>query len=214
MYKIKKIFYSLQGEGTNSGRPAVFCRFSGCNLWSGLEKDRATAACVFCDTDFRESDSVGGGVYSDPRRLADDIASLWPKQDHNDIRTKPFVVLTGGEPLLQVDESLITALHDREFQVALETNGTLPASKNIDWITVSPKAGIELVQKWGNELKLVFPQKKVDPVIFTELRFDHFCLQPLDDCNSCENTKMAIDYCLKNPLWRLSLQTHKLLGID
>jgi 7-carboxy-7-deazaguanine synthase (Cx14CxxC type) len=202
------MFHSLQGEGRNAGRPAVFCRFAGCNLWSGRESDRLTAACTFCDTDFVGTDGKGGGRFSDPQSLANAIESMWGPSPHH-----RFVVLTGGEPLLQVDDELLTALHDVGFEVAVETNGTLKASSFIDWVTVSPKGSATLVQTTGDELKLIFPQKGVDPAAFEGLAFDHFLLQPMDGPDRDGNTAAAVAYCLDHPRWRLSLQTHKFLGI-
>lgn len=208
-YAVKEVFYTLQGEGTHAGRPAVFCRFAGCNLWSGREQDRATAACKFCDTDFVGLDGQLGGRYPTPFALAEAIASQWPTT----IARSRFVVLTGGEPLLQVDEPLLAALHSSGFEVAVETNGTLPIPPGIDWVCVSPKAGAELIATAGDELKLVFPQAGADPAQFAPLRFAHHYLQPMDGPQRIENTNLAIEFCLKNPQWKLSLQTHKLLGI-
>jgi 7-carboxy-7-deazaguanine synthase len=207
-YAVKEIFYSLQGEGRHAGRPAVFCRFAGCNLWSGRERDRATAACNFCDTDFVGVDGVGGGRFDDAPSLANAVERMWGAG-----REQRFVVLTGGEPLLQVDDELLSDLHELGFEIAIETNGSLRVPSKIDWITVSPKGATLLVQTTGNELKLVFPQKGVDPVKFESLAFDHFMLQPLDGLDRESNTTAAIGYCLKHPLWRLSLQTHKFMGI-
>ncbi len=207
-YAVKEIFYSLQGEGRNAGRPAVFCRFAGCNLWSGRERDRTMAACNFCDTDFVGVDGEGGGRFDDTDALAKAIARMWGGDGD-----RRFVVLTGGEPLLQVDDPLVSALHGRKFEIALETNGSLAAPHGIDWITVSPKGATPLAQTSGNELKLVFPQKDVDPVSFEPLAFDHFFLQPLDGPDRDANTAAAIAYCLQHPRWRLSLQTHKYMGI-
>ncbi len=207
-YAVKEMFYSLQGEGRHAGRPAVFCRFTGCNLWSGRERDRATAACNFCDTDFVGVDGDGGGRFKDTGSLAKAIDKMWG--GGGDER---FVVLTGGEPLLQVGHELVSALHDLGFEIALETNGSLAAPSGIDWITVSPKGSTVLVQTAGNELKLVFPQADVDPASFESLAFNHFLLQPLDGPHREANTAAAVAYCLRHPRWRLSLQTHKLLGI-
>jgi 7-carboxy-7-deazaguanine synthase len=209
-YSVKEIFYTLQGEGAQTGRPAVFCRFSGCNLWSGLEQDRPTAICKFCDTDFVGTGGHGGGKFSAPDGLAEAIASLWPSDDQTG---KRFVVCTGGEPLLQLDEPLIDALHARRFEVAVETNGTQPAPQGIDWICVSPKAHAPLVLSAGNELKLVFPQQDALPEMFATLQFDHFFLQPMDGPERTAHTRRAISYCKAHPRWRLSLQTHKILGI-
>ncbi|MER9182587.1 7-carboxy-7-deazaguanine synthase [Mesorhizobium sp. M0767] len=207
-YAVKEMFYSLQGEGRHTGRPAVFCRFAGCNLWSGRERDRAKAACNFCDTDFVGVNGIGGGRFNDASSLAIGIENMWGGG-----MSKRFVVLTGGEPLLQVGDELVSALHDRGFEIALETNGTLAAPNKIDWITVSPKGATALAQTTGNELKLVFPQVGLDPAIFENLAFDHFLLQPLDGPMVETNTAAAIAYCLRNPHWRLSLQTHKFMGI-
>ncbi len=207
-YAVKEIFYSLQGEGRHAGRPAVFCRFTGCNLWSGRERDRATAVCNFCDTDFVGVDGDGGGRFKDTRSLAKAIDQMWGGGGGG-----RFVVLTGGEPLLQVGNELVSALHELGFEIALETNGSLAAPSEIDWITVSPKGATPLVQTAGSELKLVFPQADVDPTAFENLAFTHFFLQPLDGPDREANTAAAVDYCLRNPRWRLSLQTHKLLGI-
>ena len=208
-YSVKEIFYTLQGEGANAGRPAVFCRFSGCNLWSGLEEDRASAICTFCDTDFVGMGGPGGGRFRSAQELAAAIALMWPA-DWQDGR---FVVCTGGEPLLQLDEALITALHEHGFQIAVETNGTLKAPPEIDWICVSPKSGTELVVRNGQELKLVYPQTGAEPERFEGLKFDHFFLQPLDGEMVADSTHAATEYCLTHPMWRLSLQTHKIIGI-
>jgi 7-carboxy-7-deazaguanine synthase len=206
-YKIKEIFYTLQGEGAQSGRPAVFCRFTGCNLWSGREEDRAKAICQFCDTDFWGTDGLNGGRYS-AAALAEKVAGLWPKA-----MGKPYIVCTGGEPLLQLDAPLIEALHASGFEIAVETNGTIVAPEGLDWICVSPKAGAELVQTSGHELKLVFPQPGAEPELFQHLPFDYFYLQPMDGPVREANTQLALSYCLENPQWRLSLQTHKILEI-
>ncbi len=208
-YKIKEIFYTLQGEGAQSGRPAVFCRFSGCNLWSGREEDRRQAICRFCDTDFRGTDGVNGGRYPDAVALAAKVASLWPAQGAG----APYVVCTGGEPLLQLDEPLIDAFHARGFEVAVETNGTQAAPAGIDWVCVSPKAGAELVLTRGDELKLVYPQPGAEPPRFEHLDFSCFYLQPMDGPDIERNTQLALQYCLEHPRWRLSLQTHKVLEI-
>jgi 7-carboxy-7-deazaguanine synthase (Cx14CxxC type) len=207
-YAVKEIFYTLQGEGRNAGRAAVFCRFAGCNLWSGREQDRAEAACTFCDTDFVGLDGTGGGRFADAEALAAAIAAAWdggggPK----------LAVLTGGEPLLQVDAALVAALHGHGFEVAVETNGTLPPPQGIDWICVSPKAGTELAITAGDELKLVYPQAGAEPERFDGLPFRHFLLQPMDGPDVARNTEAAVAYCLAHPEWRLSLQTHKQLGI-
>jgi 7-carboxy-7-deazaguanine synthase (Cx14CxxC type) len=208
-YAIKEIFYTLQGEGAQSGRPAVFCRFSGCNLWSGREKDRARAVCRFCDTDFVGTTGMGGGHFSSPEALADAVADKWPKADHS----RPFVVCTGGEPLLQLDQRLVDAFHKRDFEIAIETNGTQAAVAGLDWVCVSPKAGAELRFRSGNELKLVFPQVGAPPELYEQLDFQHFFLQPMDGPMREANTQLALHYCLEHPRWRLSLQTHKLLNI-
>jgi 7-carboxy-7-deazaguanine synthase len=208
MYTIKEIFYTLQGEGANAGRPAVFCRFAGCNLWTGREADRATSVCTFCDTDFV---GVGpdGGKFATADDLADAVAARWPVEQ----RDSRFVVCTGGEPLLQLDSAAIDALHARGFAVAVETNGTQEAPSGIDWICVSPKAQAPVVLDHGHELKLVFPQRDVDPRRFESMAFENFYLQPMDGPQQAENTQAAMDYCLAHPRWRLSIQTHKLLGI-
>ena len=207
MYKVKEIYYTLQGEGAHTGRTAVFLRFAGCNLWSGREQDRHKAICRFCDTDFVGTNGPNGGSYP-ADALADLVASLFPAGG------TPYVVCTGGEPLLQLDAPLIRALHDRGIEVGVETNGTLPLPDGLDWVCVSPKAGSELVADRGDELKLVFPQPGAMPENFLETRFDHYYLQPMDGPRQAENTALAVDYCLKNPRWRLSMQTHKYLGID
>jgi 7-carboxy-7-deazaguanine synthase (Cx14CxxC type) len=209
-YAIKEIFYTLQGEGAQAGRPAVFCRFSGCNLWSGRESDRATAFCQFCDTDFVGVDGPGGGKFESAEALAAAIEQKWPRESS---LGKRFVVCTGGEPLLQLDASLIQALHSRDFEIAVETNGTVAAPAGVDWLCVSPKAGTKLAQKSGDELKLVYPQAGADPEAFELLPFRHFFLQPMDGPSRSANTGLAVRYCLDHPQWRLSLQTHKFLGI-
>ena len=210
MYAVKEIYYTLQGEGVQTGRAAVFCRFAGCNLWSGREEDRAGATCNFCDTDFVGTDGPGGGKFAQAEALARACRTVW----RGNSGTPPFVVLTGGEPMLQVDEPLIAALHALGFEVAIETNGTLPVPRSIDWICVSPKAGAPLVQLSGDELKLVYPQAALDPEQVGDLDFAHFLLQPMDDgVETSANLKAAIDYCHAHPKWRLSLQTHKLLGL-
>jgi 7-carboxy-7-deazaguanine synthase len=207
-YSVKEIFYTLQGEGAHAGRPAVFCRFSGCNLWSGREQDRALAVCRFCDTDFVGVDGPGGGKFDSPESLADAAAAQWPKGfEHK------FVVCTGGEPLLQLNKPLIDALHDRGFEIAVETNGTIAVPDGLDWICVSPKIGSQLVQTRGDELKFVFPQCGVNPEQFKDLGFQHFFLQPMDGPEQARNTQLAIRYCMEHPQWRLSLQTHKIVGI-
>jgi 7-carboxy-7-deazaguanine synthase (Cx14CxxC type) len=210
-YAVKEIFYTLQGEGAQAGRPAVFCRFAGCNLWSGREADRASAICRFCDTNFVGVDGLGGGRFDSAESLAAAVAVKWPA----DFAGNRFVVCTGGEPLLQLDAALLAALHEQDFEIAVETNGTIAAPPGIDWICVSPKAETELVQRSGDELKLVFPQieAEADPARFEGLRYKHFLLQPMDGPRRDENTQLALRYCLDHPRWRLSLQTHKLLGI-
>jgi 7-carboxy-7-deazaguanine synthase len=213
-YAVKELFLTLQGEGAQSGRAAVFCRFAGCNLWSGREVDRASAECRFCDTDFVGTDGEGGGRFATPDELAAAIAALWRNgQDSND-KANRYVVLTGGEPLLQVDDALLQALHARGFTCAVETNGTIAAPEGLDWICVSPKAGTELALKKGNELKLVFPQSGLDPAELLSLDFEHFFLQPMDGPNVAAHTEAAVAYCLSHPRWRLSLQTHKFIGIS
>jgi 7-carboxy-7-deazaguanine synthase len=207
-YSVKEIFYTLQGEGLRAGRPAVFCRFSGCNLWSGRESDRLVAVCNFCDTDFVGTDGTLGAKYSTAQKLADAIASLWPKG-----QAYRYVVLTGGEPLLQVDDALISALHEREFEIAVETNGTINSPRGIDWICVSPKGTAPLAQIRGDELKLVYPQPGLGPEQFETLDFTHFLLQPMDGPSKSANTRAAIEYCQARPRWRLSVQTHKVLEI-
>jgi len=209
-YAVKEIFYTLQGEGAQSGRAAVFCRFAGCNLWSGRESDRATATCQFCDTDFVGLNGPGGGRFETAQDLAAAIAAQWPPEHPAGTR---FVVCTGGEPLLQIDRELIDALHVHEFEIAVETNGTVSAPAGLDWICVSPKAGAPLVQTSGDELKLVFPQAKAGPGQFEGLAFRNFFLQPMDGPERETNTQLALQYCMAHPKWRLSLQTHKLLGI-
>ena len=208
-YQVKEIFYTLQGEGSNAGRPAVFCRFAGCNLWSGREQDRATAVCRFCDTDFVGTDGTLGGKFKDADTLADQIEAQWPASD----RAHRFVVMTGGEPLLQVDGALIAALHARGFQIAVETNGTIAAPPGIDWICVSPKAGAPWIQREGHELKLVWPQPAFDLDELEAAAFTHRYLQPMDNPERQRNTEACIQLCLERPAWRLSLQTHKITGI-
>jgi 7-carboxy-7-deazaguanine synthase (Cx14CxxC type) len=207
-YAVKEAFKTLQGEGRHAGRAAVFCRFSGCNLWSGREADRAGAACRFCDTDFVGVDGENGGRFADAPALAVHLARLWGPG-----RERRFAVLTGGEPLLQIDAPLVEALHDEGFEVAVETNGTLAAPPGLDWICVSPKAGAPLVQTSGDELKLVYPQQGAEPELFEGLAFDHFLLQPMDGPDLMRNTRAAIDYCLAHPRWRFSHQTHKAIGV-
>lgn len=206
-YSVKEIYFTLQGEGAQVGRPAVFLRFAGCNLWSGREADRASAICQFCDTDFVGTDGPGGGRFDTAEGLAAAVTRAWPGGG------KPLVVCTGGEPLLQLDADAITALHAAGFEIAVESNGTIAAPAGIDWLTVSPKAGAALKQTSGHELKLVFPQKGAAPDAFAHLAFERFSLQPMDGPQRAANTQAALDYCLAHPQWRLSLQTHKLLGI-
>lgn len=209
-YRIKEIFYTLQGEGMHAGRPAVFCRFAGCNLWSGREEDRSTAVCRFCDTDFVGTNGPEGGSYASAPEVVRAVAALWPE---NTGSVAPFVVCTGGEPLLQLDSPLIDAFHAAGLEVAIETNGTLPAPGDIDWICVSPKADVELLLTSGDELKLIYPQEGAEPDRFAALDFEHFLLQPMDGPARDENTRLAKEYCLSNPRWRLSLQLHKILGL-
>jgi len=208
-YSVKEIFYTLQGEGLHTGRSAVFCRFTGCNLWNGREADRAQAICQFCDTNFIRTDGHGGGQFVSAQALVERVAATWLPTP----RGRPFVVCTGGEPLLQLDTPLIRAFHQAGFEIAIETNGTLPAPPNIDWICVSPKANAPLVQRSGDELKLVFPQANAPPESFQQLDFKYFFLQPLDGPKRNVNTQLALHYCLEHPQWRLSLQTQKLLRI-
>ena len=228
-YTVKEIFYTLQGEGAQTGRAAVFCRFSGCNLWSGREEDRSRAVCQFCDTDFVGT-GPDGGKFKSAKELADAIDRCWAGEGRDasegvsSLRSvglsngstglpKKYVVCTGGEPLLQVDENLISELHQRGFEVAVETNGTRPAPLSLDWVCVSPKAGAPLVQTTGSELKLVYPQNNAPPEKFEQLAFRHFFLQPMDGPDTARNTERAIEYCLRHPRWRLSIQTHKLVGL-
>jgi 7-carboxy-7-deazaguanine synthase (Cx14CxxC type) len=208
-YAVKEIFYTLQGEGVHTGRAAIFCRLVGCNLWSGHEKDRTNAICKFCDTDFIGTDGPDGGRFESEAALADRIEQTWQPSTSG----KRFVVFTGGEPLLQLDRPLIDAIHARGFEIAVETNGTVAAPRGLDWICVSPKAGTKLVQNTGDELKLVFPQVGAQPEEFQGLAFRHFFLQPMDGPHRQANTDEALRYCLCNPVWRLSLQTHKFVGI-
>jgi 7-carboxy-7-deazaguanine synthase len=208
MYTVKEIYYTLQGEGAQTGRPAVFLRFAGCNLWTGREIDRLSAICQFCDTDFVGADGPGGGKFSSANELAAAAVIRWPGS-----QGKPFIVCTGGEPLLQLDEPLVRALHQVGFEIAIETNGTLTPPLGIDWITVSPKAGAGFVLSKGDELKLIFPQAGAEPERYERLDFRHFFLQPMDGPDREQNTKLAVRYCLDHPQWRLSLQTHKYLGI-
>ena len=220
-YLVKEIFYTLQGEGAHAGRPAVFCRFAGCNLWSGREEDRAQAACRFCDTDFRGTDGTGGGRFESAEELAGAVAKRWtggtedpsPCVRRGLQRPAPFVVCTGGEPLLQLDDALVTALHGRGLEIAVETNGTRRPPAGIDWVCVSPKAGAEQILRSGHELKLVYPQPGAEPERFESQDFRHFFLQPLDGPHQRANTQAAVRYCLEHPNWRLSLQLHKMLGI-
>jgi len=207
MYAVKEIFYTLQGEGANAGRAAVLCRFAGCNLWSGRELDRSDAQCRFCDTDFVGTDGEGGGRFETAEALAQACAAAAGDN------APDLVVLTGGEPMLQVDEALIAALHARGFTIAIETNGTLPVPRSIDWICVSPKAGTDLKQRSGDELKLIYPQEGLDPAEIENLDFAHRFLQPMDGAEAGRNTELSVAYCKAHPNWRLSLQTHKLLGI-
>jgi 7-carboxy-7-deazaguanine synthase (Cx14CxxC type) len=208
-YSVKEMFYTLQGEGANAGQPAVFCRFAGCNLWTGREEDRSTAICQFCDTDFVGTDGDGGGKFDSAQALAQAICRFWPADDTQ----HRFVVLTGGEPLLQVDAALVDALHALHFKIAVETNGTVLPPAGIDWLCVSPKAGSKQLVTQGQELKLVFPQLGSDPGQFSALNFDNFYLQPMDGPAAAANTATAVAYCQKHPQWRLSVQTHKLIGI-
>jgi 7-carboxy-7-deazaguanine synthase len=210
MYSVKEIYYTLQGEGAQTGRAAVFCRFAGCNLWSGREADRASAICQFCDTDFADTKGPGGGKFESALALANAVAQKWPGDAASG---KRFAVLTGGEPLLQLDAALTIAFHMQGFEIAVETNGTIAAPAGVDWLCVSPKAGAELRQRGGDELKLVYPQPGIDPAVFESLPFRHFFLQPMDGPNRDANTQAALRYCLDHPHWRLSLQTHKFLGI-
>jgi len=208
-YAVKEIYYTLQGEGANTGRPAVFLRFAGCNLWTGREEERADAVCTFCNTDFVGTDGPGGGKFAEPGGLARAVAGAWTGNGD----AARFVVCTGGEPLLQLDAPLVAALHAAGFEIAVETNGTQPPPPGLDWVTVSPKAAAPLVLKTGDELKLVYPQAGAEPERFERLAFRHFFLQPMDGPERTENTVLALRYCLAHPRWRLSLQTHKLLGI-
>lgn len=209
-YKIKEMYYTLQGEGAHSGRPAIFCRFSGCNLWSGREEDRHKAICQFCDTDFWGIDGVNGGRFATAEDLAKAVASLWPTS--LDVG-QPYVVCTGGEPLLQLDQAAVDAFHAIGLEVGIETNGTQEAPKGIDWICMSPKANTTLKLKKGNELKLIYPQAGAEPEKYEQLDFEHFYLQPMDSPEAEKNTKLTLEYCLEHPQWHLSLQTHKMLNI-
>lgn len=208
-YMVKEIFYTLQGEGGNAGRAAVFCRFAGCNLWSGREADRSSAQCQFCDTDFVGTDGTNGGKFRSASELAAAVASLWPSA----AKGKKLVVLTGGEPLLQVDTALVQKLHELDFEIAVETNGTVEAPEGLDWVCVSPKAGTHLKIREGQELKLVVPQEGLNLEELVSMRFDHHLLQPMDGPLVKKNTQWAIEYCMRDPRWRLSLQTHKMTGI-
>jgi 7-carboxy-7-deazaguanine synthase len=210
-YSVKEIFYTLAGEGANAGRAAVFCRFAGCNLWSGREEDRAAAVCKFCDTDFVGTDGPGGGRFHSPSDLARAILAAWPEKFPP--AGDALVVCTGGEPLLQLDSELVRELHNLGFEVAIETNGTMAAPEGVDWVCVSPKAAADLVLKAGNELKLIFPQVGAEPSQYEGLKFDKFFLQPMDGPERDLNTFLAVQYCLEHPQWRLSLQTHKVLGL-
>jgi 7-carboxy-7-deazaguanine synthase len=210
-YFVKEIFYSLQGEGFYTGRPAVFCRFAGCNLWSSREEDREKAVCKFCDTDFVGCDGPGGGQFSSSAELAEKIGKLWPEKSFKSY--KPLVVCTGGEPLLQLDSELISELHEKGFEIAMETNGTMMPPEGIDWICVSPKADAPLLLQSGQELKLVYPQEGAQPEKYETLNFQHFFLQPMDSPDREKNTRLALDYVLSHPKWRLSLQIHKILKI-
>lgn len=206
-YSVKEIYYTLQGEGAHTGRPAVFLRFAGCNLWTGREEDRHSAQCQFCDTDFIGMDGIFGGRYT-ASELSKVVDSLWPENSQN-----KYVVCTGGEPLLQLNETLVNEFHQIGFEIAIETNGTIPVPEGIDWICMSPKVKSSTVVTSGNELKLVFPQKDIKPEDFVNFDFDHFYLQPMDGVDRTRNTELTIEYCLQNPKWRLSLQSHKLIGI-
>ena len=208
-YSIKEIFLTLQGEGARSGRTAVFCRFSGCNLWSGLERDRSNAICQFCDTDFVGTDGLNGGKYKNEEELLNKIDEVWAQPNLE----RKYIILTGGEPLLQVNRALIDKLHERSYEIGIETNGTLSPPEGIDWICVSPKANAQLTLKTGHELKLIYPQTGLDPEKFESLSFDNFYLQPMDNENREENVQKSIEYCTTHPRWQLSLQTHKLIGI-
>jgi len=208
-YAVKELFYTLQGEGANAGRPAVFCRFAGCNLWSGLERDRTDAVCKFCDTDFVGNNGPGGGKFADAATLAQAIADAWTGNGG----AQRFVVFTGGEPLLQLDRALIDAVHANALTIAIETNGTIEVPNGVDWVCVSPKADADLVVTTGDELKLIYPQTRGAPERFESLNFKHRFLQPMDGAQKEANTKAAISYCLAHPAWRLSIQTHKILGI-
>lgn len=207
-YAVKEMFLTLQGEGVNAGARAVFVRFAGCNLWSGREQDRATAICKFCDTQFVGTDGLGGGKFADADALADAVVGFWGAGQE-----RRFVVLTGGEPMLQVDDALVEALHARGFRIAIESNGTLPVHPGIDWICISPKAGSDVVQRRGDELKLVWPQAGTDVAEIEQWDFPHFLIQPMDDADAAANVRAAVDFALANPRWRLTLQAHKTLGL-
>ena len=211
-YAVKEIFYSLQGEGAHAGRPAIFCRFTGCNLWSGQEKHRADAVCQFCDTDFVGTDGDGGGSFTNAVALAKAVVSYWPESITDVIH--PYVICTGGEPLLQLDKDLIEAFHNEGVELAIETNGTLPVPEGVDWVCVSPKSGSTVVVEEGDEIKLVYPQEGHQPSDFVHLNFEHFFLQPMFDEDENEHVKATIEYCLTHPRWSLSLQSHKLLGLQ
>jgi 7-carboxy-7-deazaguanine synthase (Cx14CxxC type) len=211
-YAVKEIFYSLQGEGAHAGRPAIFCRFTGCNLWSGQEKHRADAVCQFCDTDFVGTDGEGGGSFKNAVALAKAVVSYWPESITDIIH--PYVICTGGEPLLQLDKDLIEAFHNEGAEVAIETNGTIPVPEGIDWVCVSPKSGSTVVVEQGDEIKLVYPQEGHQPSDFVHLNFEHFFLQPMFDEDENGHVKETIEYCLTHPRWSLSLQSHKLLGLQ
>ncbi|MBT4213451.1 7-carboxy-7-deazaguanine synthase [Porticoccaceae bacterium] len=211
-YAVKEIFYSLQGEGAHAGRPAIFCRFTGCNLWSGQEKHRADAVCQFCDTDFVGTDGDGGGSFKNAVALAKAVVSYWPESITDIIH--PYVICTGGEPLLQLDKDLIEAFHNEGVEVAIETNGTIPVPEGIDWVCVSPKSGSTVVVEQGDEIKLVYPQEGHQPSDFVHLNFEHFFLQPMFDEDENGHVKETIEYCLTHPRWSLSLQSHKLLGLQ
>lgn len=211
-YAVKEIFYSLQGEGAHAGRPAIFCRFTGCNLWSGQEKHRADAVCQFCDTDFVGTDGDGGGSFKNAVALAKAVVSYWPESITDVIH--PYVICTGGEPLLQLDKDLIEAFHNEGVELAIETNGTLPVPEGVDWVCVSPKSGSTVVVEKGDEIKLVYPQEGHQPSDFVHLNFEHFFLQPMFDEDENDHVKETIEYCLTHPRWSLSLQSHKLLGLQ
>ncbi len=212
-YTVKSIYHTLQGEGAQTGRAAVFLRFSGCNLWSGRESDRTSAICRFCDTDFLGSDGPGGGKFRDADSLAGAVEQCWKQHARTNGFSAPFVVLTGGEPSLQANEELVRALHDRRFEVAIESNGTRPLPRGLNWICISPKAGTELVVTSGDELKLVYPQENLDPARFKDLAFRHFFLQPMDGHHLVHNTQLAAEYCMAHPKWRLGFQMHKAVGL-